>query len=241
MHCPKCSAEVTEQAIYCHKCGERVDGEEQQFSPPPQPDSTDRETDPGVASTVDTDPADRPPAEHGANSFKDAASSRQNAADEPEKELWQGGYSPKAMIGDSCLSGLVTIAALSLAIWVNKPWMWWPFAVAIPALWIFQAGKLAYRRISVRYFLTTQRFIHEEGLFRRVTDRIEIIDMDDIAFEQSLLERFEGVGTIRISSSDRSHPELHMLGIEKVKEVAGMIDDARRAERRRRGLHIESI
>ena len=145
------------------------------------------------------------------------------------------------MVGAWALSGLITVVALVAAIWVNSPWLWWPMAVAIPGLWLYQAGKLAYRRISVRYWLTTQRFVHEEGIFRRVTDRIEIIDMDDIAFEQTLLERTVGVGTIRISSSDRSHPELLMIGIEKVKEVAGMLDDARRAERRRRGLHIESI
>ena len=32
-----------------------------------------------------------------------------------------------------------------------------------------------------------------------------------------------------------------MRGIEKAKDVATMIDDLRRKERRRRGLHIESI
>jgi len=32
-----------------------------------------------------------------------------------------------------------------------------------------------------------------------------------------------------------------MPGIENVKEVAGKIDEKRRSERRRRGLHIESI
>ena len=50
-----------------------------------------------------------------------------------------------------------------------------------------------------------------------------------------------GVGSIKISSSDRSHPELVLLGIEDVKNIADTIDDVRRKERRRRGLHIESI
>jgi hypothetical protein len=65
--------------------------------------------------------------------------------------------------------------------------------------------------------------------------------MDDITFEQKLLERFMGVGTIRISSSDRTHPELYLKGIQDVRRVAGLIDDTRRSERRRRGLHIENI
>jgi len=97
------------------------------------------------------------------------------------------------------------------------------------------------RRISVHYLLTTQRFIHESGVLRRVNNRIEVLDMDDITFEQSLLERLTGVGTIRIVSHDRTTPELSIRGIENVKHVAGLFDDARLAERRRRGLHVEQI
>ena len=234
MHCSKCNAEVMEQAVYCHKCGERIDGDEEQFSPPPQPDPPTDE--PETSSELSQEPTD-----NAANQFKEAVASRQEAADEPERELWQGGYCSKAMVGVWVLSGLISVVALIIAIWAQWTWLWWFVAIGIPALWVYQAIKLAYRRINVRYWLTSQRFIHEQGIFRRMTDHIEVIDMDDIAFEQSLLERTVGVGTIRISSSDRSHPELLLPGIEKVKEVAGMLDDTRRTERRRRGLHIESI
>jgi hypothetical protein len=89
--------------------------------------------------------------------------------------------------------------------------------------------------------LTNQRFIHESGILRRVSDRIEVLDMDDITFEQGIIERLVGVGTIRVMSSDRTHPELQMYGIDNVREVSGLFDDTRRAERRRRGLHIENI
>ena len=100
---------------------------------------------------------------------------------------------------------------------------------------------LAYRRLSVKYRLTNQRLFHEAGILRRVTDRIEIIDVDDVTVEQGIVERMLGVGTIRVTSSDRTSPELHMPGIDHVKEVADTIDQARRAERQRRGLFIESV
>ena len=74
-----------------------------------------------------------------------------------------------------------------------------------------------------------------------MTDRIETIDMDDIAFVQGPVERVLGIGSIKVTSSDRTHPELHLIGIENVQHVAEMIDNARRAERLRRGIHIESI
>jgi membrane protein YdbS with pleckstrin-like domain len=107
--------------------------------------------------------------------------------------------------------------------------------------WLYCFLLLCYRRMSVRYLLTTQRFVHESGILRRVTDRIEVIDIDDITFEQGPLERLVGVGTIRVSSRDRSHPQLELPGIENVKDVSERFDNARRAERRRRGLHIEQI
>ena len=68
-----------------------------------------------------------------------------------------------------------------------------------------------------------------------------MLDVNDITVEQGLLERIVGVGTIRISSSDRTHPELDLPGIENVKEVAALLDNARLAERHRRGLHIEQV
>ncbi len=76
---------------------------------------------------------------------------------------------------------------------------------------------------------------------KRVTDRIEVIDIDDVTYEQGIVQRMLGVGTIRMSSSDRSHPELVLSGIDGVERVADMIDDIRRKERRKRGLHIEAI
>lgn len=65
--------------------------------------------------------------------------------------------------------------------------------------------------------------------------------MDDITFEQDLVSRLIGIGTIRIKSSDISHPEFLMKGIDQVERVSNLVDKARRDERVRRGLHVESI
>ena len=237
MNCPTCGVEVVEQAGFCHKCGQRLEsadeqdfaGERQEVSPLPDPCLSDRQSDGG-------EPVATP-----GEKFKQAATAR-DAEDEPEEELWQGGYSSKAMIGAWILSGTISIVLLIVwAFYVRTRWLWIAMLVAIVLLWIYQLGKLCYRRLNVRYRMTTQRFVHVTGILRRVTDRIEVIDMDDITFEQTVIQRLVGVGTIRITSSDRTHPEIVLLGIENVKDVAGKIDDARRRERRRRGLHIESI
>ncbi len=229
MQCPKCGAEVAEQSAYCHKCGERTDL--------PDEEGGAEEV---SAAEVPHEPSARPAATP-AEKFKEMTSALQTGDDDQEEELWQGRYSSKAMIGAWALSGLITIALVVLAIWIRHRYVTWGVVALVVLLWIYQFCKMKYRQWNVRYRLTSQRFIHETGILRRVSDRIEVIDMDDITFEQTLLERFVGVGTIRVTSSDRTHPELLLQGIENVEELAGKIDDIRRSERRRRGLHIESI
>lgn len=157
-----------------------------------------------------------------------------------EENLWTGGYSPRAMFGTWALMGLVTLALLAGAVMIEQ--LSWTLAIGLIILmWLLAICLYASRRLGVHYQLTTQRFIHRVGLLTRQTDRIEVIDIDDVSFTQGPIERVMGVGTIVITSSDRSHPELTMIGIEKVAEVAGLIDDIRRKERRKRSLHIEAI
>ena len=147
------------------------------------------------------------------------------------------------MFGNWLLAGVVTIVLLIMVLVFGSanPVLWGGWAVISVLLWGGFACQLAYRKLTYKYQLTTQRFVHEKGLLKRVTDRIEVIDIDDVSVEQRLIERVVGVGTIKLISSDRSHPVLMLRGIENVKVVAATIDDLRRNERRRRGLHIESI
>lgn len=157
-----------------------------------------------------------------------------------EETLWSGGYTPKAMVGTWLLMAVMTIALLIAPFFVDGFSL--GIAVGLIALiWVIGCGLYGYRRLGYHYELTTQRFIHQTGLLSRKTDRIEVIDIDDVSFKQGPVQRIFGVGNIELTGSDRTHPELSMVGIARVKEVSGMIDDTRRKERRRRSLHIETI
>ncbi|MDP6444172.1 MAG: PH domain-containing protein [Pirellulaceae bacterium] len=161
--------------------------------------------------------------------------------DETESDCWSGGYSGKDMIGSWALGLLATVGIGVVCFGFIPTGGPIAFAVIAGLIWVYLLGLLAYRKLSYHYELTTQRFIHKAGILRRTTDRIEVIDIDDVRFAQGIVQRMLGVGTVSISSSDRSHPELHMRGINDVQNVADLIDDVRRAERRRRGVHIEAI
>ncbi len=237
--CSKCGVEVIEQAGFCHKCGERLTSDEHAF---PATEERPLEPPPAAEESLPSETSPQP-SPSAADKLKDAIASRHAAPDDEEEEdPWKGGYSSKAMIGAWFASGLITIGLLAIGfLWVRDSTYWLVLIGLILLLWAFQTLRLAFRRMNIRYEMTTHRFTHETGILRRVTDRIEVIDMDDITFEQSFLERFVGVGTIRILSTDASHPELLMPGIEDGKRVADLIDTTRRNERRRRGLHIENI
>lgn len=167
---------------------------------------------------------------------------------EPEADLWSGGFSSKAMLGTWLLSIVFSIAALVILVMAPSLFgekvsttMVWSIGLGIViAWWLIAIATFGYQRISVHYRLTNQRLIHKHGILVRTTDRIELIDISDVAFTQGLVQRMLGIGMIRVTSSDRSHPVLILKGIDEVDRVAGIVDDARRKERRRRSLHIEA-
>jgi len=162
--------------------------------------------------------------------------------EEPELEVWEGAYCSKAMVGKWIGAGILTVVVLVSMLKVKSLGENWKITLlGLAVLWIGLVAMFFYRKWNVSYQLTTQRFIHRSGILTRVSNRIEVIDIDDVTYHQGLIERMLNVGSVQLVSSDRTHPELWLRGIDNVKEVADQIDDLRRRERRRRGLHIESI
>lgn len=161
------------------------------------------------------------------------------AENDVEADLWRGGFSAKCMYGQWLLALLLSLVGGVVCL-VYPPFL--PLGgIGILFLWGSLATYLGYRKLSVGYRLTDQRLQHEQGLLLRRTDRIETIDIDDVTVTQGPIERMFGVGTICLTSSDRTDPELRLSGIDDVQRVAKLIDDARRQERRRRGVYVEQV
>ena len=226
-YCSACGAEVLAEAAFCHHCGQQLTDL--------VPNSSAGTAD-GLVET--SDPHGSEPA------TAQAVRAEGNAAlplNEAEQTLWEGGYSAKAMLGGWMLAALVTLLATVVGMTAgldNGLFL----GLLCAALSFGGLGLyVMYLKLSVHYELTSQRFVHQAGLLRRVTDRIEVINVDDVAFSQGFLQRIAGVGTIKIMSSNCSDSELFLEGIDRVEQVAGLIDAARRAERQRRGLFIEAV
>ena len=199
----------------------------------------DASTDLSNQDRPDAAASSQPPRER----LQQAADQQRSEGDEPEEAIWQGTFSSRAMIGNWILAGAVTVIlpVIIFMTGIGNWYTWWGYLVLSLGMWLWFALQLAFRKMTVRYHLTSQRLIHETGLLKRVTNRMEVIDIDDVTVEQKVVERMLGVGSIKIISSDRTDPELWMRGIENVRHVATLIDDIRRKERRKRALHIEAI
>jgi membrane protein YdbS with pleckstrin-like domain len=219
MRCDACGGEVPAESLFCPKCGAQLgEGSDSEPADDSMPDHEDATT---------------------TRRFKNA--SRRDSGKQPqEEELWAGTYSAKAMGGSAVLLAIFTVAGLIGGALVP------PFGVAVAlvaalVLWAAWGLLLLYRRMTVRYRLTTFRLFHESGLLSRKRDRIEVIDINDVTLRQGIVERMFNTGTVHIESSDTSDPEFDMVGIDDVRHVADLIDNTRRAERQRRGLFMENI
>jgi membrane protein YdbS with pleckstrin-like domain len=173
--------------------------------------------------------------------FKEMANAKLEANAQPpvERSLWKGGYSPRAMYGSWLITLAITIATIALIAVFGKdiPNIWYIAGAVLLLIWMGVIATYVFRRLGQHYELTTQRFIHQNGVLVRKTDRIEVIDIEDVSYTQGIVQRMLGVGTITISGRDQSHPTLNLCGIDNVPEVASLIDDVRRDERRKRSLH----
>ncbi len=217
MKCPVCKMEVVESSAYCPGCGAKL---------------------PQGATGEPKGPSPAKPSASEAASADAGASlnPRRRPADIPEETLWEGSFSPKA-VGCAVLSVVLLVVSLG---WLEGPTRVAVLSV-IPIAWFVLAGRLIAQRLGVHYKLTNQMFYHQRGVFTRVTNRIEVIDIDDVTYEQGLLDRAVNTGRVKVLSSGRTDPMFWLTGVEDVEQVARTIDKARRAERIRRGISVESL
>jgi membrane protein YdbS with pleckstrin-like domain len=217
MKCAACDAEAAADASFCPKCGAKLS-----------------------AAANGVTPAGASLAAPGA--IAAGAAARTRVSDVPEEVLWTGSYSPKSMLGLLALLVMASLACVVAAILLRDQPGYWIIPLAILLLaWLYALVRLGRERLGVSYKLTNQMFYHQRGVLTRTTDRIELIEIHDVTYEQGLFDRLVDVGTIKIASNDRTDPILYVRGVENVSEVARMIDQARRGEQVRRGRRIESL
>ncbi len=242
MKCVACQAEIEAKSVYCPKCGAKID----------EPEAPETSEENGAEVTqqpadAETEPATEPEEDRTASErlLDVAKAANEQAADTDSPSEWtEGGYSPKALNARFLVISVASVLLLVLSLWLmwSKEWSaplaLYPSLAVIAALWIWFACIRVYRVGTIKYQLTAHQFYHEEGIFKRIRDVIEVIDIDDLKLERTLWDRMinGGVGCVTIKSTDTSSPVLKLPGLDDPDVVFRALDEARRKERVARGL-----
>ena len=231
MFCHKCGSDLPNESLFCARCGSRVPAGDAPAAAP--------QASPPASAPLDTIPAPvhvAPVAAHAAPAQagpRDALAGQSagiareaqvavragSVAADPrlERDVWTGRFSTKAMAMQFIGLGAWSILVIVIAVYAKGPWWLWFGLIVLPGLYV--VGRLLYLKTTIKYRLTTQRFFHTYGFTVQRTDETELIRMDDVTLEQTLIERMFDVGTLIIESTDKSEPRKMIRGISRPLEV----------------------
>src|SRR5436309_13729567 len=97
---------------------------------------------------------------------------------------------------------LVTVVALAVAIWLwTTSLAWWiPLALLVIVFVIYPLPQLVAWLTSI-FAVTSDRVIHRQGFIAKRSMEIPLEAINDVRFEQGILDRIVGAGTLVISSA----------------------------------------
>lgn len=134
------------------------------------------------------------------------------------------------------LAGLVLICLPVLA-WISN-WTWWPWWLTllcvVAAVVIVVVPMLLIR--ATRYRITNYRIDFERGILTKKIDTLELWHVDDIKFEQGLIDRMMNVGSIIILSDDKTTPRLDLHGVPNPRQLFAQLQERVIAVKRQRGV-----
>ena len=165
-----------------------------------------------------------------------AGASAQPAA--PEIELWTGRTSWKHYAGRVSLWIVANILFAALIGWLASAKKWFELPGVIwTVLVVFLVSGLMFiipvflRILSRRYRLTSQRLFIERGIFSQTIDQTELIRVDDVRLEKTLMDRVFGLGTVSLLSTDVSDRLVVIEGIDNAEKVAEAVRANMRTQR----------
>jgi len=165
----------------------------------------------------------------------------------PETELWTGRTSWKHYAGRITLWVVGNILFSVLMGWLTSAKQWFELSTVIwTVLGVVVVSGLIFiipvflRIISRRYRLTSQRLFIERGILSQTIDQTELIRVDDVRLEKTLIDRVFGLGTVSLLSTDVSDRLVVIEGVESAEKVAEAVRTNMRSQRSK-ALFVETL
>ena len=166
---------------------------------------------------------------------------------EGETNVWEARYSMKNFLGRFTFWGLAAVAWIALAIYCwgynhpNLGVLAIVGGIALGLVWIGLGYRVVLARYGHFYRLTNRRVFVSTGLFSRRRDQMELLRVQDVYTKQSLAQRWLGVGTVVVVSTEPHFPILYLTGVDEPKYVMDLVWHHARAERDRRSVKVDQI
>ena len=141
-----------------------------------------------------------------------------------ESELYAGRPSWRALM--SFYLGGIGLAVLVLVI-VGLLVGEWALAAAIAAALAVLTLLIGwFRRVSTKYLITTQRLRISRGIVRRHVQETRLERVQNVNYQQSVLDRVLGVGTVDFDTAGTDDAEFRFDWVNGPEKVVRAVDDA---------------
>ncbi|MGA2498344.1 MAG: PH domain-containing protein [Tepidisphaeraceae bacterium] len=159
-------------------------------------------------------------------------------ADDTEEVYFEGSPLLRAELGRMSVYVLVAIVLVAIPFllktkWAGEPWWTYPLLIVI-ALGVIAWPIMMVR--TVRFRVSNYRIDFERGLLSKHIDTLELWHVEDISFDQSLLDRMLNVGNVTVLSHDDTTPKLVMNGLPNPRPLFETLKQRVIAVKRQRGV-----
>ena len=130
---------------------------------------------------------------------------------------------------------VAVIALIVLSMVKAWGWPWWVHLALVVVAIVVVAVPWAQLR-ATRYRITNYRIDYERGILTKQIDTVELWHVEDIHFEQGIIDRMFNVGSITIISNDATSPRLELHGVPNPREIFDSLKQRVIAVKRQRGV-----
>ena len=141
-----------------------------------------------------------------------------------ENELYAGRPSWRALMSFYAGGiGLAVLVLLILGLLAGE----WALAAAIAAALAVLTLLIGYlRRVSTKYLITTQRLRISRGIVRRHVQETRLERVQNVNYQQSVVDRVLGVGTVDFDTAGTDDSEFRFEWVDGPEQVVRAVDHA---------------